>query len=128
MGGIGDWFEENVTQPVKEFGGKAYKGAVDVGRYAFTPITATKGAYDALNKGGAYAGLNTPEMVEMKKSRTAAEASAQAAVRQAEYEEQAARGTERNRARRRRGFQSTILTGGSKSLGASGTGKTLLGD
>jgi hypothetical protein len=58
-----------------------------------------------------------------------AQAGADAAVRQTEYEEQAAAGAERTKAKRRRGFQSTILTGGPTELGSSGSsGKTLLGD
>lgn len=61
--------------------------------------------------------------------RAKAQAGADAAVRQAEYEEQSAAGTERIRAKRRKGFQSTVLTDASPAtLGSSGTGKTLLGD
>jgi len=57
-----------------------------------------------------------------------AQAGADAAVRQAEYEEQSAAGAERIRTKRRRGFQSTILTNDPVALGSSGGGKTLLGD
>ncbi len=57
-----------------------------------------------------------------------AQRDAQAAINQAEYEEQAAKGVERFRNRRRRGAQSTLLTGGLDSLGVSDKGNTLLGD
>lgn len=59
-----------------------------------------------------------------------AQAAADAKVRQAEYEEQVAMGTERSKAKRRRGFQSTVLTGGPSTLGGgfADSGKTLLGD
>jgi hypothetical protein len=59
-----------------------------------------------------------------------ANASADAKIRQAEYEEQAAMGAQRTRAKRRRGFSSTILTGGPTTLdgGSAYSGKTLLGE
>lgn len=58
------------------------------------------------------------------------EAAAQALAdeKQAEYEEQAAKGLERFRMRRRKGFSSTVLTGGPTSLGGPDYGKSLLGE
>jgi len=62
-------------------------------------------------------------------AKSRAKAQAEAAIRQAEYEEQAGMGAERTRAKRRRGFQSTILTGPGETTGAASTGgKTLLGE
>ena len=62
-------------------------------------------------------------------SKSRARAQADAAIRQAEYEEQAGMGAERTRAKRRRGFTSTILSGAGETTGAASTGgKTLLGE
>jgi hypothetical protein len=64
-----------------------------------------------------------------KQAKDRARAQADAAIRQAEYEEQAGMGAERTRAKRRRGYQSTILTGPGQTTGAAATGgKTLLGE
>jgi len=58
-----------------------------------------------------------------------ARAAADAKIRQAEYEEQAAMGTARSRNARRRGFSSTVIAGGPTTLGGgfADSGKTLLG-
>lgn len=58
-----------------------------------------------------------------------AAANAQAAIRQAEYEEQAAKGRTRTRERRRHGVQSTLITGGPAPdlSGLGDANKTLLG-
>jgi hypothetical protein len=79
---------------------------------------------------GSFLGYKTQGLKgEEQRGKDRAEATKNAAVRQAEYEEQASMGAERTRAKRRRGFQSTILTGPGEAtgLGSSG-GKTLLGE
>ncbi|OGQ00025.1 MAG: hypothetical protein A2Z40_03155 [Deltaproteobacteria bacterium RBG_19FT_COMBO_60_16] len=72
----------------------------------------------------------TREKKKASEAESAARAAADAKIRQAEYEEQAAAGAERAKAKRRRGFSSTILTGGRETLGTglSDSGKTLLGN
>lgn len=69
------------------------------------------------------------EKREKKEAEIKGQAAADARVRQAEYEKQAAMGTERTKSKRRRGFQSTVLTGGQPTLGGgyADSGKTLLG-
>src|SRR4030065_210728 len=58
----------------------------------------------------------TSEKKKAGEAESAARAAADAKIRQAEYEEQAAAGAERAKAKRRRGFSSTILTGGRETL------------
>jgi len=99
----------------------------------YTPFTGF-GAFSSegpASQLGAMAGLHTRTVTAANKASDAAQANAAAKAdadaRQAEYEEQAAKGLERMRLRRRRGFSSTILTGGPASLGGSDYGKSLLG-
>ena len=86
-----------------------------------------------MSKLGANLGIHTADVTAENKRRDEAgrqaRAAANARVAQAEYEEQGAKGAARTRARRRRGFQSTILTGEPSALGGSASvGGTLLGD
>lgn len=103
MGDIGDFFSS------------AYHTLSDVGESIYKPLAGEK---------------TTKQIKKEQEAVSGAKAAADAKIRQAEYEEQAAMGTARSRAARRRGFQSTVLTGGQDSLGAgtyADSGKTLLG-
>lgn len=78
---------------------------------------------------GGYSKFKSPAMKGQEEDlKNRAIASASAAESQAEYEEQAAAGAERTKAKRRRGFQSTILTDGPTETGSATSGKTLLGE
>jgi hypothetical protein len=99
------WFGENIIDPIQELGESVYKPL------AGEPTTGQK--------------------EEQQKKTNEAQAAADARIRQAEYEEQAAKGAARSRALRRRGFSSTVLTGGPSALGGTSladSGKTLLGN
>ena len=107
---------------------KAWKGVTSVGSLVVSPIGyASKVGYDVADQVGASLGMHTPSVKKANKASDAANANAAAAERQAEYEEQAAKGLERMRLRRKRGFGSTVLTGGPETLGAPGSGSALLG-
>lgn len=99
---------------VGDFFSDAYHEINDLGESVYKPLVGEK----------------TDKQKKMERNaKKYARAAADAAIRQAEYEEQAGMGAERTRAKRRRGFQSTILTGPGESTGAPATGgKTLLGE
>ncbi len=123
FGDVGDFFSDKLIDPIKE----AAK---------YTPFTGF-GAFQEGGPGsrvGAQAGIHTADVTAANKDRDQAERDARAAadarIAQTEYEEQAAKGLSRAKARRRRGFQSTMLTGGPTTLGGAtlaDSGKTLLG-
>jgi hypothetical protein len=98
------WFGENIVDPIQELGESVYKPL------AGEPTTGQK--------------------KEQQEADAGAQAAADARIRQAEYEEQAAKGAARSKLAKRRGFSSTVLTGGQASLGGGYTdsGKTLLGN
>lgn len=110
MGDVGDFLEDagdffsDVVGEIGDFGESIYK-----------PIVGEKTS--AQKRAEAMAAAN-------------ARAASDAKIRQAEYERQAAMGRARAKAARRRGFASTILTGGGpNTLGGvyADSGKTLLG-